>query len=325
MGLVFKGNPPSFSGDIKVEVPTSTYSGISSSNASDSINPYTSQGPGIGGIGQTITEIKNVRAGITGHFYQTLIDSHTNQLFVDSSGSDITGNGSSDNPYQTINPAVANMPSGGGAIILGSGTHVINTNDGNNNRGLSRGYLTDYNKPISFFGTPNATILKSDPISDRDAHVWGCQNTNSEAYGLIFHNMIGTRLTNYSTSLFSNSITISTPAGLWTSFGTLYNCAFKSINNLSALGTASLYYDNSNTIQVNLRNCSFEAGAWQGSVSGASGNTQIDTAASPITYVQTEGTQTNTNDGVTFDADWHIIAGGNDTNNGVYSGSNAWT
>lgn len=63
MGLIFKGNPPTFNGDIKVEVPTSTYSGKKSSNATDSINPYTSQGPGEGGIGLTNDDIFIERSG----------------------------------------------------------------------------------------------------------------------------------------------------------------------------------------------------------------------------------------------------------------------
>jgi len=63
MGLVFTGNPPTFSGEITAEVPTATYSGISSDDASTSINPYTGQGPGAGGAGQTSSEIEVERAG----------------------------------------------------------------------------------------------------------------------------------------------------------------------------------------------------------------------------------------------------------------------
>ncbi len=63
MGLVFTGNPPTFSGEITAEVPTATYSGISSDDASTSINPYTGQGPGAGGAGQTTSEIEVERAG----------------------------------------------------------------------------------------------------------------------------------------------------------------------------------------------------------------------------------------------------------------------
>lgn len=63
MALVFNGNLPRISGNIKIEVPTPTYSGTSSSNVSDSINPYTGQGPGAGGSGQTISEISAERAG----------------------------------------------------------------------------------------------------------------------------------------------------------------------------------------------------------------------------------------------------------------------
>lgn len=64
MALIFNGNLPKISGNIKIEVPTPAYSGTASSNADDSINPYTGQGPGAGGAGQTITEIASDRAGV---------------------------------------------------------------------------------------------------------------------------------------------------------------------------------------------------------------------------------------------------------------------
>ena len=73
MGLVFTGNPPRFSGEITAEVPTPNYSGISSDDASTSINPYTGQGPGAGGAGQTTSEVEASRGGgVTDEFFSSV-------------------------------------------------------------------------------------------------------------------------------------------------------------------------------------------------------------------------------------------------------------
>ena len=64
MGLKIVSNNTQFVGKLKIETPTPTYSGKKSSNASDSINPYTSTGPGSGGIGLTDTEIIAARAPV---------------------------------------------------------------------------------------------------------------------------------------------------------------------------------------------------------------------------------------------------------------------
>lgn len=62
MGIIFTGAIPAITGPVQLEVPTATYSGISDdTDASVSINPYTSQGPGENGAGQTSTEIVEQR------------------------------------------------------------------------------------------------------------------------------------------------------------------------------------------------------------------------------------------------------------------------
>jgi len=60
MGLVFTGNPPILQ-NIITEIPTANYSGISSDDANTSVNPYTGQGPGAGGAGQTASEVATSR------------------------------------------------------------------------------------------------------------------------------------------------------------------------------------------------------------------------------------------------------------------------
>lgn len=59
MSLISKTHLPSFQGPTQAVVPTATFSGKLTDNAADSINPYTSQGPGEGGAGQTWDEVNN--------------------------------------------------------------------------------------------------------------------------------------------------------------------------------------------------------------------------------------------------------------------------
>ncbi len=74
MGLVFTGNPPRFNGGITAEVPTPNYSGISSDDANTSINPYTGQGPGAGGAGQTTAEVESSRSGgVSDEFFSSVV------------------------------------------------------------------------------------------------------------------------------------------------------------------------------------------------------------------------------------------------------------
>lgn len=66
MGLIIKGGPvgsPNFE-RLTLEVPTPVYSGKKSSDANDSINPYTSIGPGDAGGGLTEAEIAISRGAI---------------------------------------------------------------------------------------------------------------------------------------------------------------------------------------------------------------------------------------------------------------------
>lgn len=57
MSLSTKSHLPNFKGPTQAVVPTPTFSGRATDNAADSINPYTSAGPGAGGAGQSFTEI----------------------------------------------------------------------------------------------------------------------------------------------------------------------------------------------------------------------------------------------------------------------------
>lgn len=60
MGLTTKSSFPRFNGPTEAVVPTPTFSGRLTDVAADSINPYTSQGPGAGGAGQTYDQVYGV-------------------------------------------------------------------------------------------------------------------------------------------------------------------------------------------------------------------------------------------------------------------------
>lgn len=70
MGLTTNSKFPAFQGPTQAIVPTPTFSGMSSANAADSINPYTLAGPGDGGAGQTHNEIFGITTPGTAPFSQ---------------------------------------------------------------------------------------------------------------------------------------------------------------------------------------------------------------------------------------------------------------
>lgn len=65
MGITFSGSVPAITGPVQLELPSSTYSGLKDeTDASVSVNPYTNQGPGSTGQGQTSIIIEEERNGI---------------------------------------------------------------------------------------------------------------------------------------------------------------------------------------------------------------------------------------------------------------------
>lgn len=79
MGLTTKSRFPNFQGPAQAQVPTPTFSGRLTDVAADSINPYTSQGPGAGGAGQTYDEANNIinftTDGLVAHWDAADVDS----------------------------------------------------------------------------------------------------------------------------------------------------------------------------------------------------------------------------------------------------------
>ena len=311
MGLVFSGNPPTFSGDITAEVPTATYSGISSDDASTSINPYTGQGPGAGGAGQTSSQINEDRAGGPApHVYQTLIDARTNAFYIATDGND-SNDGSIDTPFLTLEKAVLTAASGD-AIVVGAGTTTIDTDDNWGNL-VGGGFLDDYTKDLHFFGTPNSTILDADETThaERDHHITGMKNTSSSVYGIIFTtDPGGSRTTAFNRAMFADCCATPTT-------GNYFNCVFTSI------GDAAIVYDNNNTTSVQIVNSSFEVtGSWVANTSGDNLQFDITDCVFTGTPIFDEIEPTNTSSGVTLDDDWHSDT--LDSTRGVYSGTNAW-
>jgi len=126
MGLVFTGNPPRTRGPIIAEVPTPNYSGLSDDNASTSINPYTGQGPGAGGVGQTASEVALDRAGgpaTDPNFANVVLLMHLDSDFTDSSNSGHTF-------ASTGSPVISSDQSkfGGSSLSLNGSSWIITTN-----------------------------------------------------------------------------------------------------------------------------------------------------------------------------------------------------
>lgn len=90
MGLKFTNTSFKLTGKVKIEIPTPTYSGKKSSNSTDSINPYTSTGPGISGAGINVNNINLIRNSqiipTTGLTLRYDMDTISNNTIFDRSG-----------------------------------------------------------------------------------------------------------------------------------------------------------------------------------------------------------------------------------------------
>lgn len=129
MGIIFTGQIPAIFGPVQLEVPTATYSGLSDdSDASVSINPYTNQGPGAGGAGQTTAEIETSRGNDMDQFF----DNVSLLLPFDDDLNDRSQFGLS--PTQVGTPSlVATNPapqSGSNSVSLGTGSYLRYTSNG---------------------------------------------------------------------------------------------------------------------------------------------------------------------------------------------------
>lgn len=81
---------PTFGGQLLAKIPTPTFSGRLTDDASDSINPYTSSGPGEGGAGQTWTDVYGGGGYVDPYFDNVVLQLRMDEAagsttFVDSS------------------------------------------------------------------------------------------------------------------------------------------------------------------------------------------------------------------------------------------------
>jgi len=264
---------------------------------------------GLTALPPAASEVRLPAGGANGLPWQTLMDAESTLFYVSLTGNDTTGDGTQGNPYATIDKALAETTDGG--IVLESGTHTNNANDA----GTIRGGLTDENKPVRYYaGTTDADVKvivgKETGASGVYFSAYAMENAASALYGLILdYDVTGITL-NYQKPIFATNY-----SGNVTSRGTVYNCVFNVIGGSGAV-------DYQHNIPV-INSCSFSASSWIASYQD-SGTIAFNYTASSGTSWQHENIETNHVDDATFDADWHITAGGNDASRGVYSGTYSW-
>jgi hypothetical protein len=250
----------------------------------------------------------------------TYINAFASKIYVSLTGNDTTGDGTVNNPYATLQKAVTSATTGS-AIIIGAGTHTINTStnwDTVYNAPSCSGYLEDYGKALHFFGTPGQTVLKSNPSSTavtRDAGLVCFQNAATSANGIIFEHDYGTRTNNYSRAMF-------TSAGRRpNNYGTFRNCVFRNVAG------QSMYFGYATMNQLYFQNCTFYASSNLASYSGVTIHTFITLdCAINVTPVDTFR-KLNLVEAVTTNASTYAISGTGikNTLNGVYGGVFPWS
>jgi hypothetical protein len=249
-------------------------------------------------------------AGQTSYTYGDWINQYSSKIYVETTGNDTTGTGTQGNPYATLEKAVTEA-SDDTAIVIGSGTFAATEHVSP----YGGGGLVDDDKRLHFFGTPGETIIETSASGKRDIHMIATRNAGTTIQGIIFNHDPSPRTTNYSTALFSYDYTTATK-------GIISNCVF----NSPVITTIGLTYNNSNTNNFVVRNCSFTVNGWIAASSGDNAdNTFIDSAFVTALSASDGVTKTNLVNGVTFDGDYHITAGGSDATHGVYAGPLSWS
>ena len=159
-------------------------------------------------------------------------------IYVDgTNGNDITGDGSTKNPYQSITKAQT-VAMDGNAVYIRKGTYDLSST-GNG--------LYESKHKLTFIGEPNGTIIISDGTKNtgRDNHA-AAFKTDCSVYNIIFKYTAGNRTTNYSCALIGNGHDMSSDQ-----YGNFYNCVFISTDK----APAPCYTNKS--IYVQFKNCSF--------------------------------------------------------------------
>ena len=158
-------------------------------------------------------------------------------IYVDgTNGNDTTGNGSTENPYQSITKAQS-VALDGNAIYIRKGTYNLSST-GNG--------LSENKHKLTFIGEPNGTIIVSDGTknSARDSHAAAFE-VDCSVYNIIFKYTVGNRSTNYSSALVGDG-NMSTQQ-----YGNFHNCVFIATDKAPAP-----CYGNRD-INVKFNNCSF--------------------------------------------------------------------
>lgn len=158
-------------------------------------------------------------------------------IYVDGTkGSDVLGNGTSDNPYASIGKAQ-------GAAVDGNAIYI---REGIYDLSYTTCGLIENSHNISFIGEPGKTVIYSDGTkhSGRDNHA-AVFEKDCKIYNIIFKVKFGNRSSNYSRAFVGSGHMI------YNMYGKFYNCVFEALDK-----TGCLCYANGN-IYTEFNNCSF--------------------------------------------------------------------
>lgn len=240
--------------------------------------------------------------------YQQLIDAFSGaKYYVDPSGSN-GNNGSESSPWQTINHATANAPSGS-MVVVNPGTYQQSAVMFEDSSFTSKIYW-DHGKNLQVICAPGQVKLigpSTDP-GERDFNMIIQTNSSSKLYGCIMYRNNNGRTNNYSNAVFGYP----TPGA---NTGEVYNTFFREIGSN---GQWSMHYDNPNNHSWKALNCSMMGSTWQSNYTGGSSTTCTNCAGSGAWT--TSGTNTSPLTNATFNNDFTCQS----STQGVYSGTYAW-
>jgi hypothetical protein len=238
--------------------------------------------------------------------YQQLINDFSGaKYYVDPSGSN-GNNGSESSPWQSINHATLNAPTGS-MIVVNPGTYQQSAP-----MYAPQGakIYWDHAKNLQVICAPGQVKLigsSTDP-GTRDLHHIIQTNSASKLYGCIIYRNNNARTSNYSNAVFGYP----TPSA---NTGEVYNTFFR---ETGTNGNWSLHYDNPNNHSWKAYNSSFMGSTWQSNYTGGSSTTCTNCAGSG-SWVSS-GTNTSALTSATYNSDFTCQS----PTQGVYSGTYAW-
>jgi len=186
------------------------------------------------------------------------------------------------------------------------------------------GVIDNNASAIRVIAFPGQTLLRArNSGSGRDFHISAGHTTGIDVYGAILEKVRDSgRTTNYMTAFHAPD-----------SKGRFYNCVFRSVDtsNISSdpdtnAGVRSqsndlftMHYDNGNTINTDVYNCT-QLGTWNGSNYSGGSNCDLYNCNGNASSTTTSGQNSTNLFGVTINSDYSA----SNNSKGVYGGTYAW-